>query len=70
MLICEDYHDEQSIRYHKLLLVTELIFSNNPKAKGKIWCFCQGNLQYDNKQSQKLVSEGNIVAKIAYCALG
>ncbi len=28
---------------HERLLVTELIFCNNPKAKGKSYWICQGN---------------------------
>jgi len=36
LFICEDYHVEEMYMNHKLLLVIELIFCNNPKANGKI----------------------------------
>lgn len=43
MFINEYYLDEQNMN-HKLLFLTELIFSSNPKANGKILLgFYQGN---------------------------
>ncbi len=35
VFICEDCHAKQNLN-HKRLLVTDLIFCNNPKADGKI----------------------------------